>query len=332
MKISQINNVYNANRVQKSNKAGVSVTSNVMNTATVNEMPKRSIYDKGFANVSFGGVFDELSYPVTLGKHAENIAKIEPGRIENYCASLGVDCSLKDAKTKADKQFLGYSIYKTMEMMRQLNLPLPTSIFVYDLGPKELALTSVEPGTKVVSIIPPRKAAVPARSIIYNRQEPWEAYLYKNSMEMMNPSDNFNSTKHFLHPSIHEFAHSAHLDKIYSKFGAPFPDNRYPYNPNTAKLIDKLKTPLFDKYGNPVDVNFISPFAKAVMSKSSEYGQTMLAELLAEEFTRAIIEHMDFNTLRLKSYPFDQNKLSPALNGILQETWEGLIDDGKGHI
>ena len=55
-------------------------------------------------------------------------------------------------------------------------------------------------------------------------------------------------------------------------------------------------------------------------------------ETFAEEFTREIVNNLEYFKLRLTRNPFPLAKNNPTLQQILYETWEGLIADGKGLI
>ena len=68
------------------------------------------------------------------------------------------------------------------------------------------------------------------------------------------------------------------------------------------------------------------------MKESSGYGSTLLPELFAEEFSRAVIKNLDPVHLTLKRNPFPITTTNKDFNSVLYETWEGLIDDGQGLI
>ena len=133
-------------------------------------------------------------------------------------------------------------------------------------------------------------------------------------------------------PFLHEFAHNLHFHKLYKKFGCPAPNQGYIYNPKTEIILKYLNLPIKDKYGNPVKNPCISYEVRKQLNTSSEYGSSLLPETFAEEFTREIVNNLEYFKLRLTRNPFPLAKNNPTLQQILYETWEGLIADGKGLI
>jgi len=141
----------------------------------------------------------------------------------------------------------------------------------------------------------------------------------------------FHPTKHFMQTFLHEFAHSMHYHKLYSKWGCPFENQGYYYNSDTLRKMEILNADFEDEYGNRINP-FIETKVYDAVRNSSRYGQTKLVETFAEEFSGSLVENMNLFTLKLERNPLPIKISNPILNSTLCEVWEGLVDDGKGLV
>lgn len=278
---------------------------------------EKSIYSKGFSNVSFGiNMVQDYIYEKSLVKHRHLIDEINPREVENYCESLNVPCSIKKGRTLKDNQVIAYCIFNGMEIMRQLKMPLPARIDMQAFPNRTLA---------ACYYIADAQKGFPIGTVVYNLNQDW-ARLLDTSLAEHKAKDKFHTTNHFLHTTIHEFGHNVHYDKLYRKFGSPTPDPRYVHNEGVYYILEKLN--MKPDGENP----YITPKVRDIMKQSSGYGSSLLPELFAEEFANAVISNMDFMTLRMERNPFPIKNLSPEMLQVLSETWEGLIGDGQGLI
>ncbi len=284
---------------------------------------KKSIYSKGASAIPFGiSMIQDYIYEKSLVKHRHMIDEIDPRLVEGYCRSLGVPCAIDKGRTPKDNQYIAYCVFNAMEIMRELKMHLPARIDMeYKEDPRTLAWCYYGPGDN----------GMPIGGIAFNINRDWANEL-EVSLENHKNKDNFHTANHFLQTTIHEFGHNVHYDKLYKKFGCPWPDSRYFYNPNMYRIMEKLNMKLYDDDGTPVQNPYISNEVRNIMKQSSGYGSTLLPELFAEEFAKAIIDNMDFMTLKMERDPFPIRNVSPELYQVLYETWEGLIDDGQGLI
>ena len=213
--------------------------------------------------------------------------------------------------SEAAAKVIGYCCYHTAMIFRQIKQPLPTMI-----GIEKVAQ---EPGNGLaIARCYWSNGVYPIRAVTFNSLYDWENAI-TNATSKSN-EDGFHSSYHFLQTMIHEFAHNAHFHHLFSKFGSPDPAPGYSYNPNDEKGNIKNNNP------------YISTYVRNTMKESSGYGSSLLPELFAEEFSRAIIKNLDPVHLTLKRNPFPITTTNKDLNSVLYETWEGLIDDGQGFI
>ena len=278
---------------------------------------ENSIYSKGFSNVCFGmNMIQDYIYEKSVVKHKHMINEINPQDVVMYCQSLGIPCAIDKGRTYKDNQVIAYLVFNAMEIMRQLRMPLPSKI---DMESMPLGIAAA------CYYGPDIAKGYPIGALIYNREQDWGNYL-DHTVARQKVKDKFLTSNHFLHTTIHECGHNVHYHKLFSKFGSPTPDSRFAHNPETGVLMRKLN--MKPDGESP----YITPEVRAIMKQSSGYGSSLLPELFAEEFARAIVNDMDFMTLRLVRNPFPIRNLSPELHQVLHETWEGLIDDGQGMI
>lgn len=226
--------------------------------------------------------------------------------------------------SEAAAKVIGYCCYHTAMIFRQIKQPLPTKI-----GIEKVAQ---EPGKGLtIARCYWSNGVYPIRAVTFNSLYDWENAI-KNATSKSN-GDGFHSSYHFLQTTIHEFAHNAHFHHLFSKFGSPDPAPGYSYNPNVYNIMRKLNFPIYDEKGNIKNNNpYISTYVRNTMKESSGYGSSLLPELFAEEFSRAVIKNLDPVHLTLKRNPFPITTTNKDFNSVLYETWEGLIDDGQGLI
>ena len=285
---------------------------------------EKSIYDKGFNNISFGNnliddsLYDYL-YKKSLLDHKHEIKELNPKNVEDYFHILGIPCSIKTGSLNADKM-IAYGCYNTAEILRQINYILPAKIDIEEMDPKIVAACYYA-SNKINNH--------PVRTVVFNPLYDWNNHI---TQQISAKQAGFSTTDHFLHPFIHEFGHNVHFHKLYSKFGCMEPGQGYYHNPHVADIMNVLQMKLYDNDGNPVNNPYISTNVRNSMKASSKYGSTLLPETFAEEFTKAIINNTDLFSLRLKRHPFPINTNNETLNQVLYETWERLVADGQGLI
>lgn len=225
--------------------------------------------------------------------------------------------------SEAAAKVIGYCCFHTAMIFRQIKQPLPTMI-----GIEKVAQESGE-GITIARCFWGNRT-FPIRAVTFNSLYDWENAIV-NAKSTSN-ENGYHSSYHFLQTTIHEFAHNAHFHHLYSKFGSPDPAPGYTYNPKVYDIMSKLNFPIYDKDGNITNNQFISTSVRNTMKESSGYGSTLLPELFAEEFSRAVIKNLDPVHLTLKRNPFPITTTNKDFNSVLYETWEGLIDDGQGLI
>ena len=285
--------------------------------------------------ISFLGKMQTVSdflYEMSWLKHSRDISQIEPSIVEKYFNSFGV-CANFSGGNKYARQFISFCCFHVSEMFRQIQSIIPTKISIIDFS-KLYKDSQLSDAIGVCYHSPDFKNNFPIRTVLFNSFETnkpnyWE-HQFENQIKYH--EENALSTKHFLSPFLHEFAHNVHFHKLYSKFGCPYANQGYIYNPKTQDLMTYLNLEIKDEFGNDVSNPCISYAARKALNTSSRYGSSRLPETFAEEFARTIVESMNLTTLRLTKNPFPMAKHNPTLQQVLYETWEGLIADGNGLI
>lgn len=283
----------------------------------------QSIYAKGSSKIAFGeNLINSYLYDKSLVKHIHEAKEIKPELVENYFEAQGIPCSFKLGSMKARK-VIAYCCFHASEIFRQINMVLPTKL---DMEVNE------SPNTIAACYYRPYKN-YPVRTVTFNTEYDWDNHM-ETSKEQNKLDKGYHSSGHFLQTFLHEFGHSVHNHHLYSKFGAPFYSPQYRMNPETEKILVALHMPIYDKKtGNIIYSNkFVTNEARQIIKQSSGYGSTLLPETFAEEFARAIIDCMNPMSLRLTKNPFPMQHLSPELQAVLYETWEGLVADTQGYI
>lgn len=292
---------------------------------------KISIYnDKDIANPNvskptFGAKID-TSYlsQKALSWHKGMIARTNPNDIEKYFEKLGIAATFREGNNYA-RQFVSYCCYQAAEIFRQINLKLPTKIDLIDfkkIGSDAAGLCNYG------SMYNPKY--YPVRSTLFNSSVDWMNYP---AIQARSNDGKFLSSEYFLHPFVHEYSHSLHFDKLFSKYGCPEPNQGYIYNPNVKILFDKMNLPLVDSQGNKISNPFVHPKTVDLLRNNiSIYGGTSLPETFAESSTKQILENTDEFSLRLTKNPFPMNNKDKNIDEVLYELWEGLVGDGKGLV
>lgn len=290
----------------------------------VQAKPLKSIYDKGSYQISFGeNLIDDYIYDKSLVKHINEAKVLNPKAVEDYFRALGIPCEFRNGTDKA-KKVVAYCSFNAAEMLRQINMVLPTKITMGEMGNPDILA--------VCYYLPDIQNNIPIRTVEFNTEYDWD-----NHMETLRENNKKNgghfSSGHFIQTFLHEFAHNIHYHHLYSKFGVPVPNQGYVYNPDVSRILKALNMPVYDSNtGKAINNKYVTKEAREAMKKSSGYGSTLLPETFAEEFARAFINCMDYMSLRLKKNPLPIITSTPALNQVLYETWEGLIDDNQGII
>ena len=276
---------------------------------------------------------DDYIYEMSFLKHKNNISKIDPTVVEGYFNALGVPADFNQG-SDFTRQFIAFCTFHTAEIFRQLNFSLPVKISIAnfsDIFPEN----SCENAIGLCHYGPDVILGFPVRTVLFNSFEtPQKKGFWENHFQNQkyNKEINFLSTKHFLSPFLHEFAHNLHFHKLYSKFGCPYINQGYQYSPNAQTVMKLLNLPIKDMNEKPVENPFISYEVRNALNTSSRYGSTLLPETFAEEFTRTVADNLNYMTLKLKRNPFPMAISNPTLQQVLYETWEGLIADGQGLI
>lgn len=282
-------------------------------------------------NVAFGAKFDtNYLYQKALKWHQGMIARTNPADAERYFAQFNIPATFREGGSYA-RQFVSYCCVKTAEIFRQLQLKLPNKVDLTDFN----QLSSQSGAQEAIglcfssSFACPNKI-YPPRTVAFNTNVDWANFI---KYQAKAKDDNFSSSEYFLHPFVHEFAHSLHFDKLFSKYGCLEQTPEYAYNPNVINLFHKMNVPLLDSNerltGNPfVHVQTI----ESIKENVSRYGATSLPETFAEIFSKQILDNMDVWNLTLTRNPFPIQTNNKTIDGVLSELWEGLIGDGKGLI
>lgn len=281
------------------------------------------------------------SYDYFYGKalkiHKYNILKVQPINIERYFGNLGIEATFREGSEYARK-FVAYCCYQTSEIFRQLNHALPIKIDLINFKKLGIDATGI---CNYGTIHTPKY--YPIRTVAFNTFEAGDFVQIKNKkipliwehfekIQEENYKQGFLSVNHFLSPFIHEFAHSLHYHKLFSKFGCPEQQQFYFYNPAVNNIMQKLKIPMIVD-GQMVKNPFVSTeIAKSLGRDISNYGASQLFESFAEAYTKDVISCIDLFNLRLTRNPFPTKNMSPEVHQVLSEIWEGLVGDGAGLI
>lgn len=279
----------------------------------------------------------DFFYEKSLYIHKSNILKTQPANIERYFGNLGIEATFREGSEYARK-FVSYCCYQASEIFRQLNHALPIKIDLMNFQKLDIDATGI---CNYGTLYNPKY--YPIRTVAFNTFEQAKLIPVKNQkipliwenfdkIQEENYNKGFLSVKHFMSPFIHEFAHSLHYHKLFSKFGCPEQQQFYLYNPTVNNIMQKLKIPMI------VDGQMVkNPFVSTEIIKSldrdiSNYGASQLFESFAEAYTKDVISCMDLFNLRLTRNPFPTKNMSPEVHQVLSEIWEGLVGDGAGLI
>ncbi len=323
MQINAINN-YQLNSVNGcKNKIRTSLRIGISDNGLSD--PVKSIYDKGSYKISFGeNLLDDYIYDKSLVKHINEANVLDPRLVEEYFQTLGIPCDFREGSEKARK-VVAYSAFNAAEILRQINMVLPTKITMGDMKDPDILAGCY--------FLPDTQENYPIRTVEFNTKYDWDNHMEK-IRELNKEKGGQFSSGHFIQTFLHEFAHNIHYHHLYSKFGSPVPNQGYLYNPNAMRILGALNMPIYDPRTGEINIHnkYVTKDAREAMKKSSCYGSTLLPETFAEEFARALINCMDYMSLRLKRNPLPIITSTPELNQVLYETWEGLVDDNEGLV
>ena len=240
MTISAINSqLYkSATNNLKENKG---VISKSFNSPLLTNVPKiKSLYEKG-SSISFRGTLiqrymnenEYFLYNKFLNHHIKSAEETDPNLVEQYFNALGIPCNIKMGSEKARK-VIAYCCYNTSEIFRQINMPLPVRIDMEEninSNPNLTTMASCYYG-------PNYQKGFPIRTVTFNVLYDWDNHMENSYVK--NQEDNFHTSGHFLQTFLHEFGHNVHFDKLYSKFGCPYLNQGYKFNPNMQTIMDIL--------------------------------------------------------------------------------------------
>lgn len=320
MKIQAISNYKEPYYKQSKNNNINTALQNKSSTDTI-----KSIYDKGSYKIAFGeNLIQDYIYDKSLVKHINEAKTLDPHLVEDYFGALGIPCDFSDGSNKARK-VVAYGTFNAAEMLRQINMVLPTKITMGDMG---------DSGTLAgCYFLPDLYNNTPIRTVKFNTAYDWDNHMEKFKQDNKRSGGHFSSG-HFIQTFLHEFAHNIHYHHLYSKFGCPVPSEEYSFNTNVYNILNALNMAIYNSRTGQVnaDNKYVTKEAREAMKSSSGYGSTLLPEVFAEEFARALINCMDYMSLRLKKNPLPIVTSNKNLNQVLYETWEGLVADNDGII
>lgn len=293
----------------------------------------KSLYEKG-SSIPFKGTLiqrymnenEYFLYNKFLNHHIKSAEEVNPELVEQYFNALGIPCNIKMG-TEKTRKVIAYCCYNAAEIFRQINMPLPVRIDMEENS------NNSNPNLKTIASCyygPNYQRGFPIRTVTFNVGYDWDHHMENSYTDNNNK---FHTSGHFLQTFLHEFGHNVHFDKLYSKFGCPYPNQGYNYNPNMMNIMNILNMKIYNNdgsinYNNP----YISSTVRGLMKQSSGYGSSLLPELFAEEFAKALLICMGPRDLKLYKNPFPIITSTPELDQVIHETWEGLIADGKGYI
>ena len=293
--------------------------------------------------ISFNGAMNKLAYEASLDYHYANILNTDPYRIEQFFNKNGITAFFREG-TEFGKRAVAYCCYHAANIFDQLHYPKPRAVGIADFrrisGSEDATGLSfygsgqISPYERYYPLTAIFNTFSANKPIVLNNGKQVKLN-WENFIDIMNHSrkTNFLSTRHFMSPFIHEFAHNLHYHKIFSKFGAPEPVAGYVYNPNVLNdVFYKMNENLYEKKkGTNYIANFmIDEIPKEIDKEISYYGSTSLPETFAEAFTKQVVQYLDPYSLRLTKNPFPMNGDNKLINNVLHETYEGLVGDGKG--
>jgi len=310
---------------------------------------KKTNYKKNQSNIRFGNnlinnYHTQKIIENALKFHKSEIMRVEPYKVEQYFERLGIPATFKDGNDYARK-FVAYCCYHASKIFKQLGYAIPTKLKLMDM-------TMIDPNSRHTlgacyyrsyqyrpSIFAPVEN-FPIRTTVFNTfQNPATIYIGKENRQVLLNWENmfelakhdkeigWSSSGHFLSTFIHEFAHNLHYHKLYSKYGAPEKTEMYAFNPSVDKIINALQR----KIGSFSST--VSPAIGTMIEKDvSKYGASKLPETFAEAFTEEVLNNIDPFKLRLIKNPFPMKKDNDIITQVLHETFEGLVNDGKGLI
>ena len=267
--------------------------------------------------------------------HMANINGTQPERVEKYFEQQGVPATFKTGSEFA-KKFVAYCCYHAAEMFKQLKHVLPSKIDMEDF--EKFNIPDLDGANALTT--DNQFFNYPIRTVIFNTFKKPNVVINKYTGEKIvhNWENFFNSqvyqhkigflsTPHFLSPFLHEFAHSFHEHNIFSKKGCHMQNAGYKYNPQTATLMQILRTPV-DRLNLLIGPHINENIKRTI----SIYGGTNLNEAFAEGYTNNIINHMDLFKLRLTSYPFAPQNSDVNVVQAINEAFEGAVADNKGIV
>jgi len=265
------------------------------------------------------GKIKEPEYTKAFNYHLGEMMMTNVDATEKRLAQMGIDATFNTNNVLTNK-ILAYCVEKTAQIYQQLGLALPKKIDTLPPEEMEGATAWCNWGTCNVA-----GKVFPIRSIAINENIPVGEMLreWKDLDEVQADSyrKRHNSARHFLDTFVHEFAHNAHYDNLFAKYGCPEHTEEYTYRPETDNLFREIKATK-------------NPFANLIREKISTYGATSFFEAAAEDLTREILnpDNIDYMSLKLKSNPLPARNPDDTVASVVYEAWNGLVNDGEGLI
>ncbi len=258
-------------------------------------------------NISFGSGMSEVQHLIehTNIKH-----------VTDHFHKLGIPADFAGNKIVAACSGLASNIFM------KLGLKLPTGIFVADfklVGENNALGFCLNRSKGLGADYMERQLGqkLNLRNVFFNKNTNWD---FIDQLSTKNKFSNHTSSKHFLHVFLHEFSHNAHIDHLYTKFGAPH-ENNLGY-----KTLSWMSD-LFKKDGADILNTPFRTSTEPIKSRVSNYGATEPAEFVAENLTELIVKSLDLKTCMPKRSPFKNSQFvnGKIVDDLFKKAWAGKL-------
>ena len=302
MRVSSVRNfaVYNsANNVVKNNQQNATAPSfGAIPIAKAREVVQKSLFGFDLSNVNVQA-------------------------IERNLQRRGVDADFSVGSEYA-RRFIARGCEITTDIFEKLGLARPKKVMSYDF-----AKISQDDAQHTIAIcydmFVPISPLSPPRTVAFNASRYFDWQKYPETIAQSYASGH-SSTGHILGPFIHDFAHSALADNMFKRHGTKVPVVGYFTNPDFAAEMNKLS----NKYPQN---SRIQEALGMVEGKISKYATTTPHETYAEALTKKIVtEYLQLFTYDVKPPSKYTPRVGAETDAVINEIWNGLINDGRGLI
>ena len=244
-------------------------------------------------------------------------------KVSTEFSRCGIPTDFKDNKVIAWSSLKCLQIIQTLNSKYNLNLALPSGIFVEDFTDLDIPESQNILGfctTMPKALLKNSKKIFPEKTIFFNwhpNEDCSDKDFFWNNINALadyKKEIGDSSTNHFLDIILHEFAHAIHIDHLLKKLGPV----KY------IKLLHKLKE--IEETNS-----FKNKYLKTISNQSCLYAGTDPTECIACDISKRIIENLEEFKLRptknfIKESPYRKyNSKEKLISLIFDNKYDRLV-------